>query len=149
MFYQLKIYISPIFHSLLNAWGDVFFLRYAKQFHGESIAYKAIFCRLTCWFTVYTSPRSLTNSLEEFFTVICLSLMRSDESYSYKKNDKQKPSTKNKPNYWIFHAVAFTSFVVRSTAAINLIPIYVYHFFYLCKHFSSKLRFIQQFLIMG
>ena len=126
----------------------MFFLAYVKKIHGEKLAYKAIFCRLTSWFTIYTSPRSLTNSLEELFTVICLSLMQPDESYSSKKNDTHK-KIRQEPNYWSFHLVAFTSFVIRSTAAINLIPIYVYHFFFLCNKFSSKLRFIQQFLISG
>ena len=125
----------------------MFYIVYVKRYFGEEIAIKATFCRLTSWFTIYTSPRSLTNSLEEFFTVVCLNLMQSDEANSHKKDDKSKKI--KSVNYWKFHFAAFVSFVIRSTAAINLIPIYVYHFFYLCNTVTSKLRFFLQFLLMG
>ena len=132
---------------MLSAWADLFYLRYVKRFFGENIAFKASFCRLTSWFTIYMSSRSLTNSLEEVFTIICLSLMRADDTPGLKKKDNATKSARNQ--YWLFHAVAFTSFVVRSTAAINLIPIYVYHFFFLCSSSNSKIRFFVQFVLTG
>ena len=146
LIFNFKIYISPIIHCLLNAVGDLIFLLFAKRVYGYDIAYKATFCRVILWFTIYASSRSLTNSLEEFFTIICLSLLKiNDEVGERKKNKSRKESY----SFWLFHIFAFSSFIFRATAAINLIPIYVYQFVFLCSSIKARVYFLIQFVMIG
>ena len=126
-------------HGLLSACADMAFYSYSKNFYGHKIANQAFILRLISWFTIYTCTRSLTNNLEEIFTIFCLNCLHNPKSTTIKMNN----------SYWLFHFVCFISFIVRSTAAINLIPIYVYQFFYLIKSNSIRLKFIIQFIVTG
>ena len=129
----------PFLHSILSACADLLFVLYVKRFYGLNIAYKASLCRIISWFTVYMCTRSLTNTIEEIFTIFSLAAL-------------QQASSLNKTNtnsYWWFHLCGFFSFVIRSTSAINLIPIYTLQFFYLCKTSYSKCKFTAQFILVG
>ncbi len=117
------------------------FYGYSKHFFGHKIANKALILRLISWFTIYTSTRSLTNNLEEMFTIFCLNCLINPKSQTIM--DSQINS------YWLFHFISFISFSIRATAAINLIPIYVYQFFYLIKSNSARFKFVFQFVITG
>lgn len=129
-----KIYISPILHCFISSCGDLLFLVYAKKFFGLQIAYLSSICRTMSWFTIYMSPRSLTNSLEEILTIACLSCI---------------DNRNNTGSYFKFHLSGFMSFIIRATSAINLIPIYFYQFFIISYSKASKFKLIQQFIIVG
>lgn len=113
-------------HALLTAIGDLLFYNHVVRTHGKQLALTASLLRCISWYSVYTSSRSLTNSLEELFTIIVLFC------WSSKRN-------------FLFHVFAFLAFVIRSTAAINLIPIYFFAFF----STRSKTRFVFEFLLAG
>lgn len=129
----LKIYSIPLLHSLLTCVGDVLFYKYVATNHGNKVANWAIILRLMSWFTNYMSSRSLSNNLEEFFTIVIL-------FYTSKLNSSRS---------WLFHFISFVSFSFRSTAAISLIPIYVHAFFSLCNTNRLKFKFILDFILTG
>ena len=120
-------------HCLLAALADLALFAFVNKNYGSNLAYKVAFCRKISWLNSYMSTRSLTNNVEEILTIFCL--------YSIERNPGKNT------NFMLFHFFAFLSFVIRSTAAINLIPIYFYNFFFLCK--SSKFKFIYQFVLVG
>jgi GPI mannosyltransferase 3 len=131
------ILIPSIFHTFLTAFGDVLLYLYAQRvYKSREFASKVLLCRLMSWLTMYFASRSLTNCLEEFFTIFCIYLMS-----NIRNGDKN--------TFWSFHFFAFLSFVIRATAAINLIPIYFYSFFVQCDNKSLKLKFFTQFIIIG
>lgn len=131
---KLLIFVSPIIHSVLTALGDFFFIIYVKKSFGQKLAYLSCLCRLLSWYSIYTSSRSLSNNLEEFFTILSL--------YNFEHDPIR-------PNYTFFNIAGFFSFVLRPTAAVNLVPIYGYQFFYLCHRNDLKIKFFLNFLIVG
>jgi phosphatidylinositol glycan class B len=120
--------ISPIIHSLLTAIGDLVFYKYVKRLYGPKIAWTSTLLRCISWYSIYTSPRSLANSLEEFFTILVLYCLLNEKIF-------------------MFHVFAFAEFMIRPTAAINLIPIYFYAFFHRLE--NVKLQFVSLFLLAG
>ena len=127
----------PIIHAFISALGDLIFYLYAKKFFEHNIAYKALICRLLSYYTIYSCTRSLTNNIEEFFTICILASL-------------QKPSDQtNNTQFYKFHFLSFVSFVIRSTSAINLIPIYVYQFLFLITDNKTRLKFFLQFILVG
>ena len=119
----------------MSSLADTIFLYYLRKFYPVEVAHKAMVCRLINYYTVYAATRSLTNNVEEFFTICILASMQNE---------------KNKTKGFIkFHFFSFLSFVIRPTSAINLIPIYFYQLFVLSKDDSSRLKFIFQFIIIG
>lgn len=96
--------------------------------------------RTISWFTIYMSTRSLTNNMEEIFTIFCLARLINVPSEAAKSS---------KDSFWLLHICGFVSFAIRATAAINLIPIYVYQFFFLCQTYQSKFRLFWQFILTG
>ena len=127
---NFKVYISPIIHSIISSIADLAFFIYTRRTYGKNISYLATSCRLISWFTIYTSSRSLTNTLEEVFTIFCLASL-------------------SQTRFWLIHLFGFVSFVIRPTAAINLIPIYIYGLFFLCESLRLKLKFLIQFIFIG
>ncbi len=125
----------PIIHALMASLADTVFLHYLRKFFPVDIAHKAMACRLISYYTVYAATRSLTNNVEEFFTICILASMQ---------NEKNKIK-----GFMNFHLFSFFSFVIRPTSAINLIPIYFYQFFILTKDSGSRLKFIFQFILVG
>jgi hypothetical protein len=117
-------------HAVLTSIGDLTFLLYTSRVYGKQIGFLATVCRLVSWFTLYTSTRSLTNSMEELFTILCVASLDSKR-------------------FWPLHVCGFTSFAIRPTAAINLMPIYVYQFFVNCDSVKAKAQFIIQFIAIG
>jgi hypothetical protein len=79
----------------------------------------------------------LTNNIEEILTIFMLA------SFPLKNQNNFKIFSKN--SFWAFHFIAFISFSIRATAAINLAPIYIYLFF----NSKSKLQFLQEFFSIG
>jgi hypothetical protein len=136
---RFKLYIVPTVHAVLSAFADLLFFAFTKRFYGNQIACKASLCRTISWFTMYMSTRSLTNNLEEIFTIFCLINLVSVSN----------ETTSRSTNYWLLHTCGFVSFVIRATAAINLIPIYVYQFFFLCQTYHSKAKLFWQFVFTG
>ena len=134
------MYIVPLIHAIGSACADLAFFKFVKRFYGSDIANKASFCRTISWFTMYMSTRSLTNNLEEIFTIFCLASL-------HKPSTDEKITNQN--NYWILHLFGFVSFATRATSAINLIPIYVYQFFGLCSTNYSKFKLFYQFTLIG
>ena len=120
-------------HAFGSALADLLFIKFSIKFYGEQIAKYAIFCRMISWFTLYMSTRSLTNNVEEMFTIFCLASLKMNKDSSY----------------WSLHLFGFISFVIRATAAINLLPIYVFQFFFLCKSSLSRIKFFYQFVSVG
>ncbi|RMZ94292.1 GPI mannosyltransferase 3 isoform X1, partial [Brachionus plicatilis] len=131
---KLLVYISPVIHSVLTAVGDFYFIIYAKKSFGQKIAYLSCLCRLLSWYSIYTSSRSLANNLEELFTIFSLNTLEYDTL---------------RPNYTFFNIAGFFSFILRPTAAVNLVPIYCYQFFLLCNRHDLKIKFFLNFLIVG
>ncbi|CAF0912048.1 unnamed protein product [Brachionus calyciflorus] len=131
---DILIYISPILHCLLTAFSDFLFLLYVKKFFNKKIAYLSSICRLISWYSIYSSPRSISNNLEEFFTILSL--------YSFEDDTVS-------PRYSKFNIAGFFSFILRPTSAINLIPLYVYQFFFLCNRIDLKKKFIINFVLIG
>ena len=130
------MYIVQFAHCFLASVADFAFYLFVARFYGEALAFRAGFCRLVSWLTIYMSTRSLTNNIEEIFTVFCL--------YSMQKF----PLASNK-SFLSLHLFAFFSFLIRSTAAINLAPTYFYNFFVLCNNPQLKLKFFYQFIFVG
>ena len=130
------MYIVPIVHAFISSVGDLVYLIFLKKNFKKNIAYKAMACRLFNFYTIYSSKRSITNNIEEFFTICILASFKTD-------------SDLNKSNFWFFHLFAFLSFVIRATSAINLIPIYMYQFFHLIKENSIRFKFVFQFILVG
>jgi hypothetical protein len=129
------VYIVPIIHACITAIGDLVYLIFLKKFFKKDIAYKAMACRLFNFYNLYSSTRSLTNNIEEFFAICILASFKRDLDLN--------------KNFWFFHLFAFLSFVIRATSAINLIPIYIYQFFHLIKENSIRFKFILQFILVG
>lgn len=125
--------MSPVCHAIFTAIADLVFYKYSTRAYGSSIGGVATACRLILWYSLYTGARSLTNNIEEAFTIFCLN------SLTYDKSQK----------YWPLHLFAFISFAVRPTAAVGLIPIYVYQFLALCPSIQSKVKFLTHFVLVG
>ncbi len=134
-------------HALLSALADLLFFTYVKRTFGLGLAKIAISCRLFSWYLIYISTRSLTNMLEEAFTIMSLNCLPKSAEKKPKSHSKSEKNTKN--SFWLFHSINFLSFVLRSTAAINLIPIYIFYFFILLQTKWSRFVFIIQFAFIG
>ncbi|XP_068693821.1 GPI mannosyltransferase 3-like isoform X3 [Montipora foliosa] len=65
--------VAPrIIQSILASFGDLFLYKLAVQRFGRQTGAWALICHLLSWFTFYSVPRTLTNSLETVFTTIAL-----------------------------------------------------------------------------
>lgn len=66
---SMLINCATLFQTFLAFIGD---LAYWKFLQGHQLIFLIFICRLTCWYTMYSSPRLLINNLEEILFICSL-----------------------------------------------------------------------------
>ncbi|XP_068693822.1 GPI mannosyltransferase 3-like isoform X4 [Montipora foliosa] len=125
--------VAPrIIQSILASFGDLFLYKLAVQRFGRQTGAWALICHLLSWFTFYSVPRTLTNSLETVFTTIAL--------YYWPHSAKEEVNTKR-----IIKALGFAAFscILRPTAAIVWMPLGSQYLFLTLR----RLRFVLKCLL--
>jgi hypothetical protein len=61
-----------LLHGVLAAVGDWFLYRLAERHWGSRVAWWALFCQVTSWFTFYCAVRTFSNSVEAVCATIAL-----------------------------------------------------------------------------
>ncbi|XP_055928183.1 GPI mannosyltransferase 3-like [Argiope bruennichi] len=108
------VFLPKIFQAVLSSIGDFFTYKLSCKLFGSKCGYWTLFNLLTSWFLFYCSSRTLTNMAETSFTSCGL--------YFYPWNTgKHKGLT---CSYLWFAGV---SCLIRPTAAILWLPLYLYH----------------------
>lgn len=65
----MMIHCATLFQTFLGILGDLTFLKFLQ---GHRLTFLIVLCRLTCWYTIYSSPRLLINNLEEILFICSL-----------------------------------------------------------------------------
>ena len=60
---------ATLFQTLLAIIGDLAYLKFLK---GHKLIFLILLCRFSCWYTMYSSPRLITNNLEEILFICSL-----------------------------------------------------------------------------
>jgi len=145
-----------IVQACLAAIGDFFFFRFAKRVVGVDAAKWASFAYLTNYFALFSLPRTLSNSLETIISVIALSYFpfpddHHDDEHGRKGQTDGPKNEKLKENQDILKhlSIAALSVVVRPTAVITWIPLWLP--FLLSKNINrdEKLKFCTQLVLVA
>ncbi|GBM83531.1 GPI mannosyltransferase 3 [Araneus ventricosus] len=108
------VFVPKIFQAILSSTGDFFAYKLSCKLFGSKCGYWTLFNLLTSWFLFYCSSRTLTNMAETSFTTCGL--------FFYPWNPgKHKGLTCS----YLWFAGAST--LMRPTAAILWLPLYLYH----------------------
>lgn len=108
------IYAPKVLQAVLSSIGDFYAYKFAYDYFGQKCALWTTLNIIASWFLFYCSPRTITNMAEASLTTCGFYF------YPWPKTKKHRLSS-------IYLWFAGASVVMRSTAVVTWLPLYIWH----------------------